>query len=166
MNQVASTLQKYCANICPWGTDTPIWVSVHNISILGSSPHPFTAKSSRSLQKRKQPKSLWKVWDVLIAAHPSQEAGISQLDLPASSALAKESEASSSLARETQSSPTAALTIILFQGSTEKYSPHASTALFVCNQRSDLGSYYSISFLRKFLSFSPFLSSVSQLRAL
>lgn len=81
---------------------------------------------------------------MLIAAHPSQESGISQPDHPASSVVAKEPEARSSLARETQSLPPAARAIILSQGNTEKYPPAPpaqSIILFATKQPSDLGSY-------------------------
>lgn len=60
---------------------------------------------------------------MLIAAHPSQGAGISQPDHPASFAPAHKSEASGSLAREAHSSPPAALAMVLAQGNTEKYLP-------------------------------------------
>lgn len=91
---------------------------------------------------------------MLIAVRPSQEAGISQVDHPASSEPAKESVVGGgSLARETQSPPLAALAIMLSQGNTEKHlptPPHQSITLFVQDQPSDLGSHNSIPFQRGF----------------
>lgn len=89
---------------------------------------------------------------MLITTHPSQEVNLSQRDLPASLAPARESAARGSPARETQSSPPAAFAIILPQGSSEKYlpavtpppAPRKALSHLPLNQASDLGSCYSI----------------------